>query len=171
MSDQARLKSTIYVAGLDANVTKATLHDTFIPFGEIINITIPSDKDKAPVQDQQDVPSSGAGGKGGPHRGFGYVEFENEGDAKAAIDNMDQAMLAGRVLSVAQAKPEKKTGVLLGSKVAVWEQEDWIRKHEVSEEDRTAAEQARMEAMAKEQVDPMKALEGLDLAGPQPVAQ
>lgn len=144
MSDQARLKSTIYVgpfspptppipfrystnisstvAGLDANVTKATLHDTFIPFGEIINITIPSDKDKAPVQDQQDVPSSGAGGKGGPHRGFGYVEFENEGDAKAAIDNMDQAMLAGRVLSVAQAKPEKKTGVLLGSKVAVWEQ-------------------------------------------------
>lgn len=35
---------------------------------------------------------------------------------------MDQAMLANRVLNVSHAKPEKKAGTLLGSKVAVWEQ-------------------------------------------------
>jgi hypothetical protein len=40
----------------------------------------------------------------------------------AAIDNMDQAVLAGRVLSVAQAKPQKEVGNVIGSKVAVWEQ-------------------------------------------------
>jgi len=80
---------------------------------------------------------------------------------------MDQAMLAGRVLSVAQAKPQKEPGNVLGSKVAVWEQEDWIRKYEVSEEDRAAAEMAKAEAMAKDMVDPMQGLEGLDVAGPQ----
>lgn len=58
----------------------------------------------------------------GSHRGFGYVEFENPEDAAAAIDNMDQAQLAGRVLNVAAAKPQKDVGNILGSKVAVWEQ-------------------------------------------------
>lgn len=49
------------------------------------------------------------------------MEFEEPADAVAAIDNMDQCMLAGRVLNVAQAKPQKE-GTVLGSKVAVWEQ-------------------------------------------------
>jgi RNA recognition motif-containing protein len=84
-------------------VTKAVLQQAFVPFGEIVEVNMPGD-------DAQQ------------HRGFGYVEFENPDDAAAAIDNMDQCMLAGRVLSVAQAKPMKETGNLLGSKVAVWEQ-------------------------------------------------
>lgn len=49
-------------------------------------------------------------------------------------------------------------------------QEDWIRKYEVSEEDRAAAEQAKAEAMAKA-VDPMQGLEGLDVAGPKPASE
>jgi len=150
MSDPSRLKCTVYVGGLDNSVTKSTLHEAFLPFGEILEINIPSD-DRSTE----------------PHRGFGYVEFESQEDSAAAIDNMDQAMLAGRVLSVAQAKPQKEPGNVLGSKVAVWEQEDWIRKYEVSEEDRAAAEMAKAEAMAKDMVDPMQGLEGLDVAGPQ----
>lgn len=81
-------------------MTKETLNLAFLPFGEIIDVTLPND----------------------PHRGFGYVEFENPDDAKAAIDNMDQSMLAGRVLSVAQAKPQKDVSNMLNSKTAVWEQ-------------------------------------------------
>ena len=50
-------------------------------------------------------------------------------------------------------------------------QEDWIRKYEVSEEDRAAAEMAKAEAMAKDMVDPMQGLEGLDVAGPQPAKE
>jgi hypothetical protein len=91
--------------GLDNSVTKSTLQEAFLPFGEILEINIPSD-DRSTE----------------PHRGFGYVEFESQEDSAAAIDNMDQAMLAGRVLSVAQAKPQKEPGNVLGSKVAVWEQ-------------------------------------------------
>ncbi|KAI5799986.1 hypothetical protein EDC01DRAFT_613056 [Geopyxis carbonaria] len=154
MSDATRLKCTVYAGGIDNSVTKQTLHDAFVPFGEIIEVNLPSD-------DRTNA----------PHRGFGYIEYETQEDAKAAIDNMDQSILAGRVLSVAQAKPQKDVGNIIGSKVAVWEQEDWIRKYEVSEEDRAAADQAKAEAMAKEMVDPMQGLEGLDVAGPQPATQ
>lgn len=107
MSDAARLKATVYVGGLDNAVTSDTLHAAFVPFGEIVDITLP----------KPELPSSTD-----PHRGFGYVEFEVPGDATEAIDNMDQSELYGRVIKVAAAKPQKEQNEGLGSKVAVWEQ-------------------------------------------------
>lgn len=83
------------------------LADAFLPFGEIVDVTIP----------KPELPSSTD-----PHRGFGYVEFEVPGDAKEAIDNMDQSDLFGRVVKVAAAKPQKDSNEGLGSKTAVWEQ-------------------------------------------------
>ena len=41
MSDQSRQKATVFVGGLDNNVNEQTLHDAFIPFGEIVDISIP----------------------------------------------------------------------------------------------------------------------------------
>ena len=41
MSDQTRERATIFVGGLDDQVTAETLHDTFIPFGEIADISLP----------------------------------------------------------------------------------------------------------------------------------
>ena len=82
------------------------LADTFLLFGEIVDITIP----KSELLSSTD-----------PHRGFGYVEFEIQGDAKEAIDNMDQSELFGRVIKVAAAKPQKDSNEGLGSKMAVWE--------------------------------------------------
>lgn len=87
-------------------MTDKILADTFLPFGEIIDVTIP----------KSELPSSND-----PHRGFGYVEFEIPGDAKEAIDNMDQSELFGRVLKVAAAKPQKDSNEGLGSRTAVWE--------------------------------------------------
>lgn len=104
-----RPNSTIYVGGLDTTlVTAATLSEAFIPFGEILDITLP--KPEAPSSTEL-------------HRGFGYVEFEDAADAKEAIDNMDQSELYGRVIKVALAKPDRKdTGeVGLGSSTAIWE--------------------------------------------------
>lgn len=175
MADATRLKCTVYVGGLENSITKQVLQEAFLPFGEIISVNLPSSKDDDQHRrdrDQdwgRDRARCGAGGGGDKendsHRGFGYVEFDSPEDALAAIDNMDQAVLAGRVLSVAQAKPQKEVGNVIGSKVAVWEQEDWIRKHEVSEEDKAAADQAKIDGM-KETMDPMVGLEGLDIAGP-----
>ena len=107
MSDTARLKATIYVGGLDHAVGARTLADAFMPFGEIVDVSLP----------KPEAPSSTD-----PHRGFGYVEFELPGDAKEAIDNMDQSELYGRVIKVAAAKPQKESNEGLGSKTAVWEQ-------------------------------------------------
>ncbi|KAB2579164.1 hypothetical protein BFW01_g11531 [Lasiodiplodia theobromae] len=151
MSETARLKATVYVGGLDNQVTSRTLHDAFVPFGEIVDISLP----------KPDLPSSTD-----PHRGFGYVEFEHAADAREAIDNMDQSELFGRVIKVATAKPQKDQNEGLGSKTAIWEQEGYLAKHAVSDEDRLAAEQAKAGAMTA--ADPMQGLEGLDVAGPKP---
>lgn len=57
-----------------------------------------------------------------PHRGFGYVEFEDPEDTKDAIDNLDQSELFGRIIKVSAAKPPKNVIEGLGSKTALWEQ-------------------------------------------------
>ena len=107
MSDTARLKATVYVGGLDNAVNEKILAETFLPFGEIVEVSLP----------KPEAPSSTD-----PHRGFGYIEFEVPGDAKEAIDNMDQSELFGRVIKVAAAKPQKESNEGLGSKTAIWEQ-------------------------------------------------
>ena len=107
MTDAARLKATIYVGGLDNAVNDKILIDAFLPFGDIVDVSLP----------KPEAPSSTD-----PHRGFGYVEFEIPQDAKEAIDNMDQSELFGRVIKVAPAKPQKDSNEGLGSKRAIWEQ-------------------------------------------------
>lgn len=147
---QSRLKSTIYVAGLEHAVNDKILADAFLPFGEIVVVTLP----------KPELPSSKD-----PHRGFGYVEFELAGDAKEAIDNMDQSELFGRVIKVAHAKPQKDNNEGLGNKKAIWESSAYLAKYAVSEEDRLSGEPGRMDVEAASD-DPMRGLEGLDVAGP-----
>ncbi|KAL8926068.1 MAG: hypothetical protein Q9172_001947 [Xanthocarpia lactea] len=148
--EPVRLNSTIYVGGLENAVNEKLLADAFLPFGQIVNITLP----------KPDLPSSKE-----PHRGFGYIEFEVAGDAKEAIDNMDQSELFGRVIKVAAARPQEDSNQGLGTKTAVWETEGWIAKHGgVSQEDRFATQQAQR---AKAPGDPMASLD-TDIAGPHP---
>ncbi|KAH0257318.1 peptidyl prolyl cis-trans isomerase cyclophilin, partial [Aureobasidium melanogenum] len=150
MSDAPRPKATVYVGGLTSAVDSHTLHNACIPFGPIVNISLP----------KPELPSNPE-----PHRGFGYVEFENPQDAQEAIDNMDQSELFGRVIKVNLAKEQKAEGEGLGSKTAIWEQEGYLAKHAVSDEDRMAAR--GNEDSHDGPVDPMQGLEGLDVAGPQ----
>ena len=107
MTDATRLKATVYVGGLDNGVNERVLTDAFLPFGEVVDVSLP----------KPEAPSSTD-----PHRGFGYIEFESLEDAREAIDNMDQSELFGRVLKVAPAKPQKEGNEGLGSRVAIWEQ-------------------------------------------------
>ena len=106
-------KRTLYVGGLEDDVDEKTLHAAFIPFGDIVEVQIPT--------------APGARGESKKkHRGFGFVVFEEMEDAAAAMDNMDDAELFGRVLRVTLAKPMK--GKLGGSK-AIWEQsEEWLKQ-------------------------------------------
>ncbi|CAK3987798.1 probable peptidyl prolyl cis-trans isomerase Cyclophilin [Lecanosticta acicola] len=142
-------KSTIYIGGLDNQVTTQTLHDAFVPFGEIVDISLP----------KPELASSKE-----PHRGFGYVEFSSTEDAAEAIDNMDQSELYGRVIKVNQAKPQKDASEGLGSKTAIWEQEGYAAKYGVNQEgDEMATDGGQQD---HEPMDPMQGLEGLAEAGP-----
>lgn len=107
MTDAARWKATVFVGGLASIVTAANVHDAFLPFGEIADVSLP----------KNDKPNSTD-----PHRGFAYVEYEDAEDAKEAIDNMDQSEFFGRVIKVSAAKVPKSADEGLGSKKAVWEQ-------------------------------------------------
>lgn len=109
MTDAARWKATVYVGGLAPIVTVATLHDAFLPFGDIADVSLP--KNENPNSNTTE-----------PHRGFAYVEFEDADDAKEAIDNMDQSEFFGRVIKVTAAKAPKSADEGLGSKTAIWAQ-------------------------------------------------
>ncbi|OEH75475.1 peptidyl-prolyl cis-trans isomerase [Cyclospora cayetanensis] len=79
---ESRLRRTLYVGGLSEEVNEEILRAAFLPFGDIREATIP--KDRAT----------------GGHRGFGFVEFEEEEDAQQAVLNMNNSELFGRTLRV-----------------------------------------------------------------------
>jgi hypothetical protein len=159
MSDSTRLTSTIYVSGLAPELTHQHLHSAFIPFGDIADINLPN-PDLAPGQ-APPPPGTQLG-----HRGFGYVEFESEEDAKEAIDNMDRSELFGKVIRVAKAKPMKAVGEGLGSKVALWEQEGYLAG--LAEDDKTSLQLggAKEDGGQIALSDPMEDLVELAFAGP-----
>lgn len=112
----------------------------------------------------------------GQHRGFGFVEFEEKEDAAAAIDNMHNAEIYGRVLKVNYAQPMKIKGGDKGwSHQPVWADADEYLAEQQAEEEfqqlEKENENKRKAAMAAKQqqqngdgpaaaaADPMEALE------------
>ena len=100
MEDQKR---TLFVGGLHEAVDEIFLAAAFSPFGDIKNVQIPKDNES------------------GKHKGFGFVVFSDAEDAADAIDNLHNAELHGRVLTVNIAKPQT---VKLGFNRSVWEEAD-----------------------------------------------
>jgi RNA recognition motif-containing protein len=129
MTDTSRWKSTIYIGGLPPQVTTQILSEAFLPFGEIVEISLPkndgrNNNNRQNQNPNYDNPAPDSAVVDSQHRGYAYVEFEDPEDAKEAIDNMDQSELFGRVIKVSAAKiPKSATANQgLGSKTAVWEQ-------------------------------------------------
>ncbi|RUP46858.1 peptidyl-prolyl cis-trans isomerase E [Jimgerdemannia flammicorona] len=102
-------KTTIYVGGIDQQVNEEILHAAFVPFGDVISVQLPPD----PASHNQ-------------HRGFGFIEFETAEDTSAAIDNMDQSELYGKVIKVNLARP---TRISSNSNRAVWSEDAWLQKY------------------------------------------
>ncbi|KAH0483914.1 MAG: uncharacterized protein KVP18_004174 [Porospora cf. gigantea A] len=102
------LKRTLFVGGLQESVSKDVLRAAFIPFGEVLNVDIPDDRMTK------------------KHKGFGFVEFEEEDDADEAIANMHDAELYGQVLTVNKAHaPRGKTDA---RSKPVWADDFFYRK-------------------------------------------
>ncbi|KAK2079334.1 hypothetical protein QBZ16_003025 [Prototheca wickerhamii] len=141
-------KTTLYVGGLEENVTQEILHAAFIPFGEVKDVSIPLDH------------------ASGTNRGFGFVDFELPEDAADAIDNMHNGELYGRVLRVNYAQPTKIKGGDKGwASQAVWaDADDWYERadaeqqlEQLEEKEAKAAERAALTKAAG--LDAMEAAE------------
>ncbi|KAJ1957563.1 hypothetical protein EC988_000762 [Linderina pennispora] len=107
-------KCILFVSGLDQEVTEQTLQAAFIPFGEIVEISLPPDT-----------------GSKNRHRGFGFIEFEESDDAAAAIDNMEGSELQGRTITVRYARGNASSlgEMLTKGTRAIFNESAWIDKN------------------------------------------
>lgn len=145
-------KNTLYIGGLEENVTEAILRAAFIPFGDLTDVSIPLDH---------------ATGK---HRGFGFVQYEDTEDAEQAIFNMNNGEFFGRVLTVNYAHPNKIKGGDKGwASQPVWaDKDDWYEKQvaeqeldKLEEDQRKKKEQEVLTAQLPDAMQHMEAELGL----------
>ncbi len=77
----------LFVGGLQWAATSDELKDLFSQHGAVSSATVITDK------------------MSGRSRGFGFVEFDNDGDADAAKDALNNSQFGGRTLVVNEANP------------------------------------------------------------------
>ena len=82
----------IYVSNIAFNVTTQDLRQLFESYGAVDTVNIITDRDT------------------GQSRGFGFVEMPDSAAAKAAIQGVQGKELAGRTLTVNEAKPREPRG-------------------------------------------------------------
>ena len=80
----------IYVGNLSRDVSQDDLRIAFEAFGKVSSATIIKDMFS------------------GESKGFGFVEMENDSEAKAAIEALNGSELNGRNIVVNEAKPKEK---------------------------------------------------------------
>jgi len=85
----------------------------------------------------------------GTHRGFGIVEFEEPGDAEAAIANLDAGELLGRVLRVNHARPLAPRGGGGGGGNAWADADAWQEAADAAADASAAAHAEAAEAAAE----------------------
>ena len=79
----------IYVGNLSFETTEADLREAFQTYGEISSARIITDRET------------------GRSRGFGFVEITNEESARKAIEGVNLKEIAGRSVTVNEARPKQ----------------------------------------------------------------
>lgn len=82
----------LYVGNLSFSTTEAQLRELFAAHGEVASAAIVMDRDT------------------GRPRGFGFVEFNNDDHARAAMAALSGKNVDGRDLTVNEAKPREGGG-------------------------------------------------------------
>jgi len=82
---EAAIQTKLFVGNLDFATTPEQLRELFGELGEIVSVTIPSDR------------------LTGRARGFAFVEFANGADAASAAQKLDGSELGGRAIRVNEA--------------------------------------------------------------------
>ena len=79
----------LFIGSLSWNTDDAGLQAAFAPFGTVVSATVVKDRNS------------------GRSKGFGFVEFENEAEGKAAETAMNGKELDGREIVVNEARPRE----------------------------------------------------------------
>jgi len=80
----------LHVGNLSKQVTDAQLNDLAVPYGKLVSANVATERSS------------------GESKGFGFVEFSNADEARAAITGLDGRDVNGQVLKVSEAKPRKE---------------------------------------------------------------
>jgi RNA recognition motif-containing protein len=79
----------LFVGGLPFSTTDDELNELFAAHGAVASATVVKDRDS------------------GRSKGFGFVEYENDDEGKAAEQALNGTELGGRTISVAMARPKE----------------------------------------------------------------
>jgi cold-inducible RNA-binding protein len=82
--------TNIYVGNLSYNASEADIREAFEQYGEVSVVNIIMDRET------------------GRSRGFAFVEMPDGRAAKEAIDNLNLAEIAGRKVTVNEARPREE---------------------------------------------------------------
>ncbi|NGX60312.1 MAG: hypothetical protein KR126chlam3_01483 [Chlamydiae bacterium] len=82
----------LYVGNLSHDLDNNDLKEAFQPYGEVVSAQVIVDRDT------------------GRSKGFGFVEMSDPTQAQAAIDALNGTEIAGRTLTVNEARPQKERG-------------------------------------------------------------
>ncbi len=77
----------LYVGNLSKQITDAQLNDLAVPYGTLVSANVATERSS------------------GESKGFGFVEFTNADEARAAITGLNGRDVNGQVLKVNEAKP------------------------------------------------------------------
>ncbi|HEV7768505.1 MAG TPA: RNA-binding protein [Thermoanaerobaculia bacterium] len=80
----------LYVGNLSKQITDSQLNDLAVPFGTLLSANVATERSS------------------GESKGFGFVEFSNADEARAAITGLDGKDVNGQALKVNEAKPRKE---------------------------------------------------------------
>lgn len=79
----------LYVGNLSKQITDAQLNDLAVPFGTLVSANVATERSS------------------GESKGFGFIEFTNADEAKAAMTALDGKEVNGQALKVNEARPRK----------------------------------------------------------------
>jgi RNA recognition motif-containing protein len=82
--------TNIYVGNLSYRATEDQLREAFGRFGQVSQVSIIMDRET------------------GRSRGFAFVEMPNNEEAQSAIENLNQQEVAGRRVTVNEARPREE---------------------------------------------------------------
>lgn len=82
----------IYVGNLPFAYSEADLQSEFEAYGQVSRVKVITDRET------------------GRSRGFGFVEMDDDGEARAAIEALNGKEVEGRALKINEARPREDRG-------------------------------------------------------------